>query len=145
LDGVFEAAARLTQPATLVANLATRHLWGGGASVAQLLGMLLHGEDRGPQPDWDVGHFVCVVGRVRGPGGTLYAVADTYPALGARGVHMQPRERLARAIERRDMPAGGVIAVVAREDADALRSRAAELGVAEAIWDNGTVLSETLA
>jgi hypothetical protein len=145
LDGVFDAAAALTHPATLVANLATRHLWGGRASAAQLLAALLHGADDGPAPDWDVGHFACIVGRVAGPGGSLYAVADTYPALGARGVHMQPRERLARAIERRDMPAGGVIAVVAREDADAIRSRASELGVAEAVWDNGTVRSETLA
>jgi hypothetical protein len=145
LDGVFEAAAGLAHPATLVANLATRHLWGGRASAAQLLAALVHGSDDGPAPDWDVGHFACIVGRVAGPGGALYAVADTYPSLGAGGVHMQPRERLSRAIERRDMPAGGVIAVVAREDAEAVRSRASELGVQESIWDNGTVPSETPA
>ena len=32
--------------------------------------------------------------------GSLYAVADTYPSLGSRGVHLQPGERLAAALER---------------------------------------------
>ena len=44
-----------------------------------------------------------------GPAGSLYAIADTYPALGDGGVHLQPRERLAAALERREMPAGGMI------------------------------------
>jgi|SRR5271165_3629979 len=139
LDGLFELAAALPGPATLVANLATRHLWGARASIAELLAYLLEGEGEGPPPDWDVGHFACVIGRVRGPRGSLYALADTYPALGAGGVHMQPPDRLAEAIERRDMPAGGVIAVVLAEDAQTLRAGAAELGLQEAIWDNGTV------
>ena len=48
-------------------------------------------------------------------------------------------ERLAAALERRDMPAGGVIVVVAAADAPAVRSGAAALGLVEGIWDNGTV------
>ncbi len=80
LAGLFDLAAALERPVTLVANLATRHLWGGRASVNQLLGYLFDGEQDGPPPDWDVGHFACVVARVRGPGGSLYGVADTYPA-----------------------------------------------------------------
>ena len=92
----------------------------------------------GPPPDWDVGHFACVVGRVSGPGGSLYGVADTYPSLGADGVHLQPRERLAAAIERRDMPAGGVLVVIDAEDAPAVRAGADALGLVEGIWDNGT-------
>ncbi len=64
-----------------------------------------------------MGHFVCVVGRVRGPRGDLYGVADTYPTLGGGGVHMQPAESLAAAIERRDKPAGGVIVAAAADDA----------------------------
>jgi hypothetical protein len=145
LDGVFELAAGCSGPATLIANLATRHLWGARPGLALLLAHLLEGGVEGPAPDWDVGHFTCIVGRVRGPGGALYALADTYPALGMGGVHMQPPDRLATAIERRDMPAGGVIAAVAAADADALRAGAAELGLDEAIWDNGTVAAETLA
>ncbi len=144
LDGLFDAAASLPRAAALLANFATRHLWGAGASASQLLGHLLDGAEEGPEPDWDVGHFACVLARVRGPRGALYAVADTYPSLGSHGVHMQPRARLARAIERRDMPAGGVIATVAAEDAQALRSGARAAGLREGIWDNGTITPEMI-
>jgi hypothetical protein len=154
LAGLFDTAASLERPVTLVANLATRHLWGGHPRADQLLDYLLGagppdegltGDDRldgrpdGPPPDWDVGHFVCIVGRLRGPGGSLYLVADTYPSLGAGGVHLQPRERLAAAIDRRDMPAGGVIVVIAIQDAPAIRAGAGELGLTEGVWDNGTI------
>jgi hypothetical protein len=173
LGGLFDAAAALERPVTLVANLATRHLWGGHPRADQLLDYLLGGDPSdgdplgadisggdlsggdplgadlsggapdGPPPDWDVGHFVCIFGRLRGPGGSLYGVADTYPSLGAGGVHLQPQERLAAAIERRDMPAGGVIAIASVEDAPALRAAAGELGLAEGVWDNGTVTPGT--
>jgi hypothetical protein len=143
LAGLFELAASLRRPVTLIANLATHHLWGAGASVAELLAYLLEGERRGPPPDWEVGHFACIVGRVRGPGGTLYALADTYPALGNRGVHLQPQENLAAAIKRTDKPAGGVIAVVFAEDAPVTRAGAERLGLAEGLWDNGTVTAVT--
>lgn len=145
LDGIFELAAVLERPATLVANLATHHLWGGRPTPKQLLDYLYDGETSGPPPDWDVGHFACVVARTSGPAGSLYAVADTYPALGDRGVHLQPRERLAAAIDRRDKPAGGVIAVVSRQDAERVRGGAAALGLSEGLWDNGTVLGRDAA
>jgi hypothetical protein len=142
LGGLFELAAGRARPVTLIANLATHHLWGGRPRVEELLAYLYDGEQSGPPPDWDVGHFVCVVGRVQGPGGSLYGVADTYPSLGRGGVHLQPAERLAAAIERRDKPAGGVIAVVAAEDAPAVRAGAGAWGLREGIWDNGTVTAE---
>jgi hypothetical protein len=145
LDGIFEVLAASEQPVSVIANVATRHLWGARASVAQMLAHLLEGTLEGPPPDWDVGHFVCLVGRVRGPGGTLYAVADTYPSLGLSGVHVQPRERLATALRRPQMAAGGALLILAREDAPALRARASELGLCERAWDNGTILPETLA
>ncbi len=145
LAGLFELAAGLEQPVTLLANFATRHLWGSQASVSQLLDYLLDGTPEGPAPDWDVGHFACVIGRVRGPGGSLYGIADTYRSLGNRGVHMQPQERLAAALERRDMPAGGMIAVVAAEEHATLRTGAAALGLDERVWDNGTVMKQALS
>jgi hypothetical protein len=138
LARLFELAVARERPVTLIANLATRHLWGGRVSVGQLLDHLLDGVDAGPEPDWDVGHFACIVGRVQGPRGSLYAIADTYPSLGRDGVHMQPAERLATAIERRDMPAGGVIAVAFDEDAEAVRADARAAGLVEGLWDNGT-------
>jgi hypothetical protein len=138
LARLFDLAVARERPVTLIANLATRHLWGGRVSVGQLLDHLLDGVDAGPEPDWDVGHFACIVGRVRGPRGSLYAIADTYPSLGRDGVHMQPALRLAAAIERRDMPAGGVIAVAFDEDAEAVRADARAAGLVEGLWDNGT-------
>jgi hypothetical protein len=138
LARLFDLAVARERPVTLIANLATRHLWGGRVSVGQLLDHLLDGVDAGPEPDWDVGHFACIVGRVQGPGGSLYAIADTYPSLGRDGVHMQPAARLAAAIERRDMPAGGVIAVAFDEDAAVVRTGARAAGLVEGLWDNGT-------
>jgi hypothetical protein len=145
LGGLYELALASPSPATLIANFATHHLWGSHAGVPQLLAYLMEGAPQGPPPDWRVGHFSCVVARMTGPGGALYAVADTYPALGDRGVHMQPQERLAAALERADMPAGGMLAVVASGDAPRVRAGARELGLEERIWDNGTVSPEHAA
>jgi len=145
LDGLFEAAAALERPVALIANFATHHLWGSKANAPQLLAYLLDGDQAGPPPDWRVGHFACVVGRISGPGGNLYAVADTYPALGNGGVHMQPAERLAAALERADMPAGGMLAVVFEQDADTLRRETLAVGLREGLWDNGTITQESLA
>lgn len=143
LAGLFDLVGTLEHPVTLVANLATRHLWGGHPSANQVLGYLFEGEQAGPTADWDVGHFVCVVGRTRGPGGSLYWLADTYPALGNGGVHLQPQERLATALERRDMPSGGMLVVVSVEDAEQVRVGAGALGLDEGVWDNGTVTQAT--
>jgi hypothetical protein len=142
LAGLFELVAALPRPASLIANFATHHLWGASASVDQLLGYLLDGEQAGPAPDWHVGHFACVFARAHGPGGALYAIADTYPSLGNRGVHLQPQERLAAALERADMPAGGMLAVVCAEDVEVVRTGVGEIGLHEQIWDNGTTLPE---
>lgn len=143
LGGLFEIAAAAPRPVALVANLATRHLWGAHPRVDELLAYLLDGETGGPAPDWDVGHFVCVIGRLAGPGGILYGLADTYPSLGSAGIHLQPQERLSAAVERRDMPAGGMIVIASAEDASALRSGVSALGLLEGLWDNGTRAPET--
>ncbi len=144
LGGLFEAVSQLERPATLVANFASRHLWGSRAGAEQLIGYLLDGRQDGPPPDWDVGHFACLIGRVRGPGGSLYGVADTYPSLGRRGIHLQPQERLAAALERRDMPAGGMIVIAFAAYAPAVREAAAAVGLVEGLWDNGSATAETL-
>jgi hypothetical protein len=139
LGGLFDLLSALERGATLVSNFATRYLWGAHATPAQIFDYLFDGVQSGPPPDWDVGHFACVVGRVEGPVGTLYGVADTYPSLGNHGLHLQPVERLAAAVERRDMPAGGMLAIVDAADVSAVRSGARALGLIERLWDNGTV------
>src|SRR5437588_47139 len=87
IAGLFDAALELEHPATLIANVATRHFWGARPSMAQLLGYLLRGELDGPRPDWDVGHFTCIGARIHGPAGTLSAILDTYPSLGVPANH----------------------------------------------------------
>jgi hypothetical protein len=144
LGAMFDLAATLERPVSMLANLATRHLWGAGATRQQLLAYLLDGATAGPPPDWDVGHFACIVARVDGPGGSAYALADTYPSLGTGGVHMQPQERLAAAIARPDMPAGGVVVAACAEDAQTVRDGARALGLVERIWDNGTVAAPSV-
>jgi hypothetical protein len=138
LGELFDALSELERPATLVANVATRELWGGATSALALLDYLSRGRDDGPAPDWDVGHFVCVAARVAGPGGTLYLVVDTYPALGREGIHAQPTQRMARALQRPGMASGGAIAVVTAADAAHVRARTAALSLREGVWDNGT-------
>jgi hypothetical protein len=139
LDALFDCCETFSRPVALLANHATHHLWGSSASTEQLIAHLLHGTAEGPAPDWDVGHFACVVARTQGPGGSLYALADTYPALGRDGVHSQPRERLAAALARPDMPAGGMIVLVDARDAAELRAGACAAGLEEGLWDNGSV------
>ena len=85
-----------------------------------------------------------MIGRVQGPAGILYGVADTYPSLGGGGLHLQPQERLALALQRPDMPPGGLIVIAFAEEAAAVRGGAAAMGLTEALWDNGTVIRETL-
>ena len=145
LAGTFDLARSAARPVALVANLATHHLWGSRASLEQVLGWLIEGRDEGPPPDWHVGHFVLIAARSEGPGGRMYALADTYPALGMDGVHVQPEPRLAAAIARPDMPAGGVIAIVETREAAAFRDGAAALGLREGLWDNGTPEAEQAA
>jgi hypothetical protein len=144
LHGIFDFACELPRPVTLIANVATHHLWGARPAIAQLLDYLLDGDQSGPPPDWDVGHFICVAGRIDGPAGSLYCVADTYPSLGSRGVHLQPEERLALAIARPDRPAGGMLVVAAAEDVAGVRAAGSRLGLEESLWDNGTPATETL-
>lgn len=144
LDALFDALIALGRPAALIANHATRYLWGSRPHALALLDYLLAGSQDGPPPDWDVGHFACVIGRISGPRGNLYALADTYPALGDDGLHLQPRERLAAALERREKPSGGMLVVIAREDEQRARADASAAGLQERIWDNGSVTSESL-
>jgi hypothetical protein len=139
LDALFDCCESFERPVALLANHATRHLWGSAATTDELVDHLLHGTIEGPEPDWDVGHFACVVARTEGPHASLYALADTYPALGRGGVHLQPRERLAAALARPDMPAGGMIVLVDVRDAPELRAAAAAAGLEEGLWDNGSV------
>ncbi len=137
---VLEAAGACTQPCTVIANLATGHLWGSRASPSTVLAYLTSGNtDLGPPPDWDVGHFVGLLGAIEGPCGTLVVVADTYRALGWEGVHFQPIERLADGLARTGSGRpSGVVLVASTDDAPDVERRIGAAGLETRTWDNGS-------
>jgi hypothetical protein len=124
----------------VLANVATRFLWGSRAPLVSLLRYLEDGDaDLGPDADWDVGHFVLLLGVLTGRRGRLVFVADTYSSLGANGVHMQPLERLALALERPGMTEGGLLFVVPSGHAATVEASIEAAGLAARLWDNGSL------
>jgi hypothetical protein len=113
--------------AALVANVATAPFWGSRPTAEQLAAYLATGAGQGPPADWAVGHFVLLAGLLRGAGGSLVIVRDTYGSLGLDGHHVQPPGRMARALEGR-----GVLVVCRAGATPPLE------GFAISIWDNGT-------
>ncbi len=125
--------------ARLLANLRTGSLWASRPPLAALLAALDGAAPAAPPPaDWDVGHFVELARLVRGGGGSLVLVVDSYPELGWDGHHLQPPAALAAALERGDGHEGGVLAVAPAARAAAFRDLARELGLEIGFWDNGT-------
>ena len=138
-DVVTEFVDRATAAgARLIANIRTGKLWGGRASAEQVLAELRSAPAEGPAPDWDVGHFVELNLVVHVRGGSLVVVHDTYPSLGLGGYHVQPPRAIAAALLRGDGREGGILAVVPKEQSDALRTLVAEQGLKAATWDNGS-------
>ena len=93
----------------------------------------------GPPPDWTVGHFVGCLGTLRGARGTLVIINDTYATLGLRGVHLQPIERVAAALERKGMTPGGALLMLPGERRDAVSSSLTRAGIELGVWDNGSL------
>ena len=122
----------------LVANVRTGLFWPSRPEPSLLVAHLA-GERVEPGPaDWDVGHFVTLVGAAEGSGGTLVVVRDTYASLGWHGYHLQPEEAVAAALERGDGREGGVLCVTPAREAEALRDGLASAGYHVRHWDNGT-------
>jgi uncharacterized protein DUF6885 len=137
---LVEIAATAAPSALLIANIQSGRLWGSQPSPAALLDHLAGREvdPDPPPPEWDVGHFVSLAATIRGPGGSLVVVRDTYPSLGWLGYHLQPPEALAAALVRGDGRRGGVLAVATPAEADTLAARLAEGRFTLGHWDNGT-------
>jgi hypothetical protein len=140
LAALFATTTALNEPFAVLANVGTRFFWGGRPPLVSLLRYLDDGDaDRGPGADWDVGHFVLVLGVVTGRRGRLAIVADTYRSLGNDGVHLQPLERLALALERPGMTEGGLLFVVMPGQAEKVESAIAATGLDARLWDNGSI------
>ena len=137
---LLDAATTVDGPLTLAANVATAEFWGARPTPAQVLAYLASSDhSRGPAPDWDVGHFVSLLGTIDGAAGSIVLVADTYPSLGLDGVHLQPIERVAAALRRERFPGdGGVLAILPAASEPTLRATLLASGFALEVWDNGS-------
>jgi hypothetical protein len=125
--------------ARLLANVRSGKLWGSRPDVDAVLAVLEGRDVSGPPPaDWDVGHFVELRSLVRGAGGALVVVRDSYPSLGWMGHHLQPPGVVAAALMRGDGQEGGVLAVLAPERVGDVERLAGELSLDTEMWDNGT-------
>jgi hypothetical protein len=124
--------------ARLIANVQTGKLWASRPDVDVLLDELAGRPVENQEADWDVGHFIELVMLVRGPKNPLVVVQDSYPSLGVQGRHLQPPRALAAALLRGDGREGGVLAVVAREKADAVAALVTALGLETGTWNNGS-------
>jgi hypothetical protein len=123
----------------VIANSATRFLWGSSVDLPNVLTTLIDGNVTGPEPEWNVGHFIGVLGWVCGPMGDLIICADTYPSLGSRGVHLQPFDAMAASLNRDDSEfSGGILLLVPAASEAAVRSLVSSIGLTTELWDNGT-------
>jgi hypothetical protein len=129
---------RGTRLARLVANVRTGPFWGTRPPLELLEAELRGDEQDGPPSDWDVGHFCELVALMRGSGGSLVAVRDSYPSFGLGGYHLQPPRAVAAGLERGDGREGGVLAIAEADRAPDVERLAAELELEVAPWDNGT-------
>jgi hypothetical protein len=135
VESLVERGAR---EARLLANVRTGHLWGSRPPLEVLAAELEGRESDGPPAEWDVGHFCELIGVLRGSGGSLIAVRDSYPSLGLCGYHLQPPRAVAAALDRGDRREGGVLAIAGGEAAAGVEQLAVELGLELGTWDNGT-------
>jgi hypothetical protein len=135
---LVEISASEVPECTLIANLRTGHLWGSRPPARLLLDYLLGLEVEAPAPDWDCGHFVTVAAALRGPGGALLSLRDTYAQLGWGGYHLQPAGAFAAALERGDGNEGGVLCACEASAAETLSAKLEGAGFELRHWDNGT-------
>lgn len=123
----------------VIANSATRVLWNSHTGPEALLAYLRDGDATGKPSEWDVGHFIAVLGWIDGPGGSLAICADTYPTLGSSGIHYQPFDAMAGSLRRDHSEySGGMLVLVPTDDVNAVTSVVARSGLSVMLWDNGT-------
>jgi hypothetical protein len=135
---LMELVIELAPDTVLIANVRTGPLWATRPSPALLLAVLAGEDVEGPPCEWDEGHFVSPAMLVRGAGGVLVGIRDTYRSLGWNGQHLQPPAAVAAALARGDGRAGGVLCVVRAGEAGALRARLEGEGFEVRDWDNGS-------
>lgn len=139
VKGLLTGVSGLNIDGLVIANSATRFLWGSNIDTQQVLATLIDGDATGLAADWNVGHFIGLLGWITGPESDLIICADTYPSLGRRGLHLQPFDAMAASLNRDDSDySGGILLVVPADVESVVRSLVASLGLAIELWDNGT-------
>jgi uncharacterized protein DUF6885 len=119
---LLDLLARVDDP--VIANVDTAALWDPSVTEQQVERYVRTGEDTGPDNAWRVGHFLAIA-EARAP---LLVLADSYPS---RATHVQPAERVARALRGR-----GLLVITAA--ASAVREAVEASGLAAELWDNGS-------
>ncbi len=124
----------------VVLNVATRHLWSTHTDLLTAHSYLDGDAVHAPESEWDVGHFILLVGSYVGTQRRLAVCGDTYPSLGSSGTHLQPLEALAAGMNRDDDPAstGGALVLTTWARSASVRERAIAQGLVIQAWDNGT-------
>lgn len=123
----------------VMSNSATRFLWDSHTPVHSALTYLLQGDADAASSEWNVGHFLAIIGYVKGPGAALAVCADTYQSLGSQGIHLQPLDRVAASLRRDDSPySGGILVVVATTAVSVIKEIVESIGLTTHMWDNGT-------
>lgn len=140
-DAVSLLVDLVQEPDTaVVLNVATRHLWSTHTDLLTTHSYLDGAAVSVPQSEWDVGHFILLIGSYVGSQRRLAVCGDTYPSLGSAGIHLQPLEALAAGMNRDDDPAstGGALVLTTSARSDSVRDQATARGLVLQAWDNGT-------
>ena len=139
LQALLESLREMDVECLAMANSATRFLWHSRVSAHEVMDYLAGGVDQAIASEWNVGHFIAIVGIISGPGGCLAVCADTYPTLGSNGIHLQPLSRIADSLRRDDSPySGGILVMLPQESVADLERVVTEIGLTTDMWDNGT-------
>jgi hypothetical protein len=133
---LLERCLSTTPEAVLIANVRTGPLWTTRPSPVLLLSALAGDAVDAPSCEWDEGHFLSLFALVRGTGGALIGLRDTYRSLGWHGHHLQPPSAVAAALNRGDGREGGVLCVVPSASAASLRDALSSFDLR--MWDNGS-------
>lgn len=124
--------------AVAILNVATQHLWDSHLGVLNVVDYLDGADVRPAGAEWQVGHYVAIVGSLTGSHRRLLMCADTYPSLGTRGMHVQAAGCLAAALNRDGAPtSGGAIVAVRADRAGKVHAWAAGNTLEVDYWDNG--------
>lgn len=127
----------LETEALAILNVETRYLWNSHLGLRDMAAYLRGAPVEVQPSEWSVGHYVAVVGSITSSR-QLVVCADTYPSLGANGIHVQPPDRLARALMRpASDTSGGAIVAVAAPHAIRVQEWADAAGCEIGFWDNG--------